>query len=536
MGLYDDGGIEFAQEQFKASRAYKEKVAKDQEKFTKGLFALDTVIKGASFLIDRNAEKLDADMIPQKAKYQALNTSAANWRTQEQERIESGKSVMDYLSDMYYEDLETQAAEDYGYLNKSQYAKALREQADILAKSNVDEYQALIKAANNIPTFEDFTEFYEDQADIPRNLFSWITKGAKKVFKRETEDTLKIKNAKANDALYGTKMFDKYKNLSSSIHAYELATGKGKELTAIIDGLHLKTGGAMAEFTKEVEGSPVYDYEKGTITKEKSIWVATSKPNGTPEYLPQNKHLVSTSVKLMTDDEKGFLSEEAIKNLLSEVKIEYRGQITDILYPDSTGKVTASQVAMARKYLGENTYMYDIDGSNMKSIEDGFEKYQSSRIMFMKIDNNGIMNYQEGYDESTGIRIAIDPDMDGIYSFDPSQRDRAEAAGLTSDSLRSEFTNKVLGQTAQPDVDPFMNATDIATLLDDKNQNLFNDFVNLDPDGDFYDVFKSKLEADDSDFVNLGTVDLSQAFADFGFSKQIKTIFYDRQNNRVIFK
>jgi hypothetical protein len=49
-------------------------------------------------------------------------------------------------------------------------------------------------------------------------------------------------------------------------------------------------------------------------------------------------------------------------------------------------------------------------------------------------------------------------------------------------------------------------------------------------------VFKSKLEADDSDFVNLGTVDLSQAFADFGFSKQIKTIFYDRQNNRVIFK
>ena len=81
-----------------------------------------------------------------------------------------------------------------------------------------------------------------------------------------------------------------------------------------------------------------------------------------------------------------------------------------------------------------------------------------------------------------------------------------------------------------------MNATDIATLLDDKNKNLFNDFVNLDPNGDFYDTFKSKLEADDSDFVNLGTVDLSRAFADFGFSKQIKTIFYDRQNNRVIFK
>ena len=71
---------------------------------------------------------------------------------------------------------------------------------------------------------------------------------------------------------------------------------------------------------------------------------------------------------------------------------------------------------------------------------------------------------------------------------------------------------------------------------DDKNKNLFNDFVNLDSDGDFYDTFKTKLETDDSDFVNLGTHDLSDLFADFGFSKQIKTIFYDRQNNRAIFK
>ena len=536
MARYDDGGIKFAEDTFAASRAYKEKVIKDQEKFTRNLFAVDTLVKGASFLINQRAEEADSKMLPQKAKYQALNTSATNWRTQEEERIKSGKSVQDYLSDMYYKDLETQAAEDYSYLNKNQYAKALREQADILATANVDEYQALIKAANNIPTFEDFTEFYEDQADVPRNLFSWITKGAKKVFKKETEETLKIKNEKANDALYGTKMFDKYKNLSSSIHAYELATGEGKELTKIIDDLHLKTGGAMAEFSKEVDGSAIYDYDKGTITKEKSIWVATAKPNGTPEYLPENKHLVSTSVKLMTDDEQGFLSQEAIEKLLSEVKIEHRGVITDILYPDGGGKVTASQVAMARKYLGENTYMYEIDGSNMKSIEDGFEKYMSSRIMFMKIDSNGIMNYQEGYDESSGRRIAIDPDEDGIYSFDPSLRERAEAAGLTPDSLRSEFTNKVLGQTAQPDVDPFMNATDIATLLDDKNKNLFNDFVNLDPDGDFYDLFKSKLEIDDSDFVNLGTYDLSQIFGDFGFTKQTKTIFFDRNNKKVIFK
>lgn len=536
MARYDDGGIQFAKDTFDASRAYKEKIAKNQEKFTQGIFAIDKIVQGASFLINQRGEEADRKMLPAKAKYQALNTSAEDWRAKEQERIQSGKTVQNYLSDMYYKDLEAQAAEDYSYLNKNQYAKALREQADILARANVDEYENLIKAANNIPTFEDFTEFYEDQADIPRNLFSWITKGAKRVFKKETEETLKIKNKKANDALYGTKMFDKYKELSSSIHAYELVTGQGKELVDIIDDLHLKTGGAMKDFTKELPGTPIYDYDKGTISKTSQIWIATAKPDGTPEYLPENIHDVETSVRLMTDEEQGFLSQEAIEKLLSEVKVEYRGRITDILYPDADGKVTSAEVAMARKYLGENTYMYDIDGSNMKSIEDGFEKYQSSRIMFMKIDNNGIMNYQQGYDESTGVRIAIDPDMDGIYSFDPSQRERAEAAGLTSDSLRDEFTNKVLGTRISPNADPFINATDISTLLDDKNQNLFNDFVNLDTDGDFYDLFKSKLEADDSDFVNLGTYDLSQIFSDFGFTKQTKTIFYDRQNNRVIFK
>ena len=536
MARYDDGGIQFAEDTFAASRAYKEKIAKDQEKFTQGIFAIDKIVQGASFLINQRGEEADRKMLPAKAKYQALNTSAANWRTQEQQRIESGKTVKNYLSDIYYKDLEAQAAEDYSYLNKNQYAKALREQADKLATANVEEYQALITAANNIPTFEEFTEFYEDQADIPRNLFSWITKGARRVFKKETEETLKIKNEKANDALYGTEMFNKYKNLSSSIHAYELATGQGKELVDIIDGLHLKTGGAMKDFTKEVEGPPIYDYEKGTITKDKSIWVATAREDGTPEYKTENKHLVSTSVKLMTDDEQGFLSQEAIEKLLSEVKIEYRGKITDILYPDGDGKVTSAEVGMARKYLGEHTYMYEVDGSNMKSIEDAFEKYQSSRIMFMRIDDNGIMNYEEGFDESTGRRIAIDPDQDGIYSFDPALRERVEEAGVTSDSLRKEFTNKVLRQPNSPDVDPFMNATDIATLLDDKNQNLFNDFVNLDKDGDFYDTFKSILEVDDSDFVNLGTYDLSKMFADFGFPSQTNTIFYDRQNNRVIFK
>ena len=93
MARYDGGGIGFAEDTFAASRAYKEKVAKDQEKFTRNLLGIDKIVQGASFLINQRAEEADSKMLPQKAKYQALNTSATNWRTQKEERIKSGKSV-----------------------------------------------------------------------------------------------------------------------------------------------------------------------------------------------------------------------------------------------------------------------------------------------------------------------------------------------------------------------------------------------------------------------------------------------------------
>ena len=39
MARYDDGGIQFAEDTFAKSRAYKEKQAKKQEKFSRNLFA-----------------------------------------------------------------------------------------------------------------------------------------------------------------------------------------------------------------------------------------------------------------------------------------------------------------------------------------------------------------------------------------------------------------------------------------------------------------------------------------------------------------
>jgi len=539
MARYDDGGIKFAEDTFAESRAYKEKVAKDQEKFTKRLFAVDTLVKGASFLINRRAEEADTNMLPQKAKYQTLNNRALNIRTEENERVKAGTSVIDYLSNKYYEQLTEKAGQQYSYLNKGQYDKAIRAEADRLAGENLSEYKDLVTASNNIPSFEDFTNFYEDQADMPRNLFSWLTKGTKKFFTKETEETIKYKNEKADDALYGTKMFDKYKSLDSAFLAYDKATGDGLRVKKIIDNLHITTGKANSEFTKTVETPPIYDYDKGTITKNKVIWIATEKLDGTGavEYKPENRHTVATSVKQMTDEEQGFVDEDVIKNLYDLVKPEFRNNIDKYL---SSGRVTKTDIDNARIWLNANPTAYIIDGSNEKSLEESFEKWMSITIQNLKVDANGILSGTEGYDDSTGEHIAHDPDQDGIYTINATQRDKAEKVGITANLLRQEYRNTFAvrprqEKDEQEEILGFV-PTSIDTLLDDKNKNAFNEYV--ENNDDFYDLFKSKIEATPARFVDLGTQELNKLFADFGFPEDEKeyNIFYDKETKQVIIK
>ena len=45
MAFYDDGGVDFAQQQLDEARKRREKTAKSQEKFTKNLLILDGLLE-----------------------------------------------------------------------------------------------------------------------------------------------------------------------------------------------------------------------------------------------------------------------------------------------------------------------------------------------------------------------------------------------------------------------------------------------------------------------------------------------------------
>jgi hypothetical protein len=146
----------------------------------------------------------------------------------------------------------------------------------------------------------------------------------------------------------------------------------------------------------------------------------------------------------------------------------------------------------------------------------------------------------EGYDDSTGVHIAHDPDKDGIYSINPIQRDKAKKVGITATLLRQQYRSTfavrpIQEKDEQEETLDFV-PTNIDTLLDVKNRNAFNEYV--ENNDDFYDLFKNKIEATPTRFVDLGTQELSKLFADFGFPEDGKeyNIFYDKETKQVIIK
>ena len=113
MALYDvEGDVKFAQTQIDTSRAYKEKQAKKQESFAKKLQGVNILAKGANYLINQRADALEQNQSFKKASYETMMKRAEVVRAQDAERLKSGTSQLDYLTNNIYTQLITQIEAD----------------------------------------------------------------------------------------------------------------------------------------------------------------------------------------------------------------------------------------------------------------------------------------------------------------------------------------------------------------------------------------------------------------------------------------
>lgn len=521
MSRYDyQGTLDFAQQKIDEARDYREEQIKKQEKFAKRLFMFDTAVKGANALINQRAEELDAKQLPQKAAYQNLLTRSQNFRTAEAERIKSGLSVEDYLENKYFTQLETEAEKDFGYLSPMQYSTALREEASRLAKANLTSYNNLIETTKNIPTFEDFTEYYEQQADIPRNLASWIGSKAKSFVRKETEETLKLKNERADDALYGTAMFDKFGELSTALKAYDTVTNQGIDAAKIINRLNLTTGRAVPDMSQKETVKEV-DKIKGVTTEKVIYSMATMTPDGGIEFRPENKHVIA-EVTSRTGENRVTLTE--VENLYKLVRPEEQKNIQAILQTKGDGLPTYEQYEEARKYLTDKPSAYAINWQDVANREKAFPSWYSTQIQFVK--------------DASGEFIAGDSDNDGIYTILDDKRKITEDMGLDEASMRNKFNkmgDDMTTSTSTYDL-AMKNKKDLSNKIPEENLSFYNDLI-TDTNSDLYEMIGPSLDAGrekGEEVFSLGVFDFEKLFPNLGL-KGNQEIFWDDTRNTLVY-
>lgn len=522
MSRYDyQGTLDFAQQKIDEARDYREEQVKKQEKFAKRLLMFDTAVKGANTLINQKAAELDAKQLPQKAAYQNLLNRSENFRTAEAERVKLGLSVEDYLENKYFTQLSNEAQNDFSYLSPAQYNKALRVEATRLAKANLTSYNNLIESTKNIPTFEDFTEYYEQQADIPRNLASWIGSKAKGFVRKETEETLKLKNERADDALYGTAMFDKFGELSTALRAYDTITNQGIDAAKIINKLNLTTGRLVPNMEQKETVTEVNKI-KGVTTEKVIVSLATMTPDGNVEYRKENKHVIA-EVTSLTGEDRVKLTE--LQNLYKLVKPEEQNNIQAILQSKDGGLPTYEQYEKAREYLTKNPDAYAIDWSDEKAKTDSFPEWNSIQIKYVK-------------DPTTGKRISQETEVgSGIYEIKEKFRDVAEKLGLDERSMLDKYDK--LGIKATPTMSSLemgkKDKKDFITLLKDPQSKKAYQELLENQDSDLYDLLNQrKIENSETDIVPLGIWDLEVVFPNLNITGK-KQIFWDRANNQLMY-
>ena len=234
MARYDDGGIEFAEQQFAAARKYKAEQAKKTETFAKRMLAVQGIAKMGNAIMNAKAEELEKKQVPQRAAYDAWNTKAEKLKAVELTRQSENKSVHDHLASLYSTQLIEQLTAEYPTRNINLLKPYAIREGKRLAKENQSEYEEMISSANAIPTFENFPEYYESANVAPRSIGDWISKGVRRGLRRNNQDTIEYDNQQA-DPLYGTGLWKKYGEFADSLEQYDLVTGKGYELTQIIE-------------------------------------------------------------------------------------------------------------------------------------------------------------------------------------------------------------------------------------------------------------------------------------------------------------
>jgi len=413
MGRYNfESDITFAERQFTEARERGKKTGKEiyKEKLKRkiGEQALgaigNSVMTGINTNINNAAMRLHDQQIPQKSQYNNWNSRGEQIRGYETQRIANKMTEEEYLKQLYAGQIRTQLEGKYGKdINYNLLNGYVDSQAETLAASGVDEYKTALKASLELPTFSsqvdangetDFDKFYKRYGSAPTNLNGVISKRVSSMFKRETDETIEFKNKKAKDNLYGTQFYSKYGDFGSAIESYDIATGRGGVLQAIVDQAKKDGKWKNTLDLKDAKIDRDITVKNGKLVTEDFLIVPeTDLETGNLLVRPQNRLKVSTEI---VTDKDSIVPIGNIENLTKDLRASFRNSNGDLINPQveinkilfKDGDVpTRVNYAEAFKLIAENPLWTKPDFQDAKNKEEAFERYRNRIIQFAADDS-----------------------------------------------------------------------------------------------------------------------------------------------------
>ena len=540
MALYDvEGDVKFAQTQIDTSRAYKEKQAKKQESFSKKLQGVNILAKGANYLINQRADALEQNQSFKKASYETMMKRAEAVRLQDAERLKTGTSQLDYLTNNIYTKLIDQIETDMPLADFNLAKVAFRKEAQTLAKTKLPSYKEMIDTANNFGSFEDFEKDYGKASGIPRSIFGFITSGVKNVVRGETPESIAYKAGKEKDALYGTGLFKKFENLEQSFKNYDASTNSSLNVAEILEKAEKDSLIKGQIFTPGVKIVNNSTEDRGVITTVSTLLVPRRDYKTGEIVSNKNTNItLDTSVKRTKD---GYIDSDAIQKILDQVKPESQQELSDIIYKGGDPSIENADAAI--QWMARNPAMMAINWTDQNNKAKAFPVWYSNKVKYA-----GFVN-----DKGKFISISRPTATKGIFEIDPAYKDKAVELGYDESSAYDTFAK--MGDAALVGVSSYANANDAVTLgnlIDDKYQDITTGLTqpqakayNAVQQTDWYTVFQKQIDAgkgayekDPSKRMTLlsDSLDLSMIFPSLDFLSGEYSIYRDNETTNILIK
>lgn len=282
MARYDDGGIEFGQEQFAKARSYNEEQAKKQERFSKRLQLANIAVTGVTSLINQKADALEASNATQRAHYLTQLENAKGWQAMVKGYNDKGiYNRGEMLYEETFRNLRDKVQNEFGQdYDISIYDDTIKDMARNYAtdKNNLKSWNKTVDAQLAIPSLsqEDMITRIQQEGAQPRSIGAWFGKKLTKLAKSHDEETMSAADKEAKSRMLGGLLGEQFKSAKDAITEYGQTSGK--PIAALVEFMKTDKGKEFAsKVTKDkkfIVKERITEDGFGNIVKVQSTSVA----------------------------------------------------------------------------------------------------------------------------------------------------------------------------------------------------------------------------------------------------------------------